>query len=83
MSTIRSGICPRCDSRAILANADTTDEETLSIQIYEKPGVVLRGRRTFPIKAWVCTECGYTELYVTNPDALAQSCKRSRLSFAH
>ncbi len=83
MSTIRSGVCPQCHSHAILANADPVDQESFAIQVYERPGVILRGRRTFPIKAWICTECGYTEFYVTNPQELAQSYRRSRVSFAH
>jgi ribosomal protein L37E len=50
--------------------------------VYENAGVRPKGRRSFPIKAWICTRCGYTELYVANPDDLARSYRRSLVSFA-
>jgi len=65
-----------------LANAETTEQDTLAVQLYEEAGVQLRGRRTFPIKAWICTHCGYTEFYVTNPQDLARSYRRSLASLA-
>jgi predicted nucleic-acid-binding Zn-ribbon protein len=82
MSTMREGMCPQCHSREILPNANTADRHTLSVQVYENSGVRPRGRRSFPIKAWICTQCGYTELYVANPDDLARSYRRSLVSFA-
>ncbi|MGC9400133.1 MAG: hypothetical protein ACP5HM_13480 [Anaerolineae bacterium] len=82
MSTMREGICPQCHSREILANAETTERHTLAVQIYEQSGVLPRGRRTFPIRAWICTRCGYTELYVTNPQELARSYRRSLVSLS-
>ena len=77
MSMRHDGVCPKCKSREILPNADTTDRHSLAVNVYEKPGVMPRGRRSFPIKAWICTRCGYTELYVANPRDLAQSYQRS------
>jgi len=38
--------------------------------------VTLKGARLYPLKAWVCADCGYTQLYVTQPKALAESYRR-------
>ncbi len=77
MSSLKDGVCPKCGSRAILPNADAVEGNALSIRIYEKAGVVLRGMKNFPIKAWVCTHCGYTEFYVSTPKELRRSYRRS------
>lgn len=82
MSTMKKGACPHCQSGEIMPNADTAERDTLSIQVYEENGVRSKGRRTFPIRAWVCTRCGYTEFYVERPQELARSYRRSVLSFA-
>jgi len=68
--------CPSCRSTRIIPNADAVETDSLSIRIYERPGVSLRGVRHYPLKAWVCTDCGYTQLYVNQPRELAQSYQR-------
>jgi predicted nucleic-acid-binding Zn-ribbon protein len=81
MTTLRSGSCPKCQSADVLHNVETADRDALSIMVYEGSGVIPRRGRSFPIRAWVCAHCGYTELYVTEPQALAQSYHRSRTPF--
>ncbi len=66
-------ICPSCQSTDIIPNADIVGSDDLAIRIYEKPDVTLRGMRHHPIKAWVCTQCGYTQLYVSQPRELHKS----------
>jgi predicted nucleic-acid-binding Zn-ribbon protein len=77
MRSLREGVCPKCGSRAIVPNAETIGGNALAVRIYEKAGIVLRGMRTFPVKAWVCTQCGYTEFYVSAPTELGRSYRRS------
>ncbi len=49
----------------------------LSIRLYERPDVTLRQVRYYPLKAWVCTDCGLTQLYVNQPaETSAQSYER-------
>jgi predicted nucleic-acid-binding Zn-ribbon protein len=79
-NNMRRGICPKCHSGEIVPNAEAVDHNALSIRVYEKAGVMLRGMRSFPVRAWVCTNCGYTEFYVDNPSGLAQSYRRSMAS---
>ena len=77
MSTIHKGICPKCHSGEILPHADAGNGNSLAIRIYERAGVTLKGMRNYPLRAWVCTKCGYTEFYVSNPHELAKSYHRS------
>lgn len=68
--------CPNCRSERIIPNTDAVETGNLAIRIYEQPGVSLRGARHYPLKAWVCAECGYTQLYVNQPGELAASYQR-------
>ena len=81
MTTLRQGTCPKCHSDDILHNVETADREALSMMVYGGSGVVPRRGRSFPVRAWVCAACGYTEFYVSDPEALAQSYRRARSSF--
>lgn len=71
------GTCPKCRSGEILQHADASNGNPLGIRVYEKAGVTLKGMRNYPLRAWVCTKCGYTEFYVSNPHELARSYRRS------
>ena len=69
-------VCPNCRSTRIIPNADAVEAQDLSIRIYEQNGLALRGERRYPLKAWVCMDCGYTQLYVSQPAELARSYDR-------
>ena len=68
--------CPNCQSEHIIPNADAVETNNLAIRIYERPDVTLRQERLYPLKAWVCMDCGYTQLYVNQPQELAKSYER-------
>ncbi|MFN2513245.1 MAG: hypothetical protein ABR568_17710 [Pyrinomonadaceae bacterium] len=43
----------------------------LSVEIYEKPdAMIFKGTHEGALTASICGECGYTELYVENPQEL-------------
>jgi predicted nucleic-acid-binding Zn-ribbon protein len=69
-------VCPNCHSERIIPNADAVESQNLSIRIYERPDVTLKQVKHYPLKAWVCMECGYTQLYVNQPQELAKSYRR-------
>lgn len=69
-------VCPNCHSTQIIPNADAVESDNLSIRIYEQPDIILRRERHYPLKAWVCTRCGYTQLYVSQPEELQKSYRR-------
>jgi len=70
------GTCPRCGSGRIIRQVQIIDRSDSGNQ----PLSVRRGTRTwagwlrlprsFPLDAWVCGGCGYTELYVREPAEL-------------
>jgi predicted nucleic-acid-binding Zn-ribbon protein len=66
-----SSACPRCGSRDVIANA--------VVQPDGQPGQVLlwKGRRHSPLTARVCGECGYTELFASNPNTLRAGARKS------
>ena len=74
---MKNGICPNCRSRNIISNADPVEGKNLSIRVYERPGVIPKGMKSYPLSAWVCLDCGHTQLYVNQPQALRRSYQRS------
>ena len=70
--------CSKCQSEKMISNvhvrdyADLMSVTPLSVEIYEKPEAMIFKGTSYetPLKAWICGECGYTELYVENPQQL-------------
>ncbi len=80
---MKNGICPKCESHDVIPRIRVIDHygplagEDLSVQTYEKPdALLLKGAHTHTLHAWVCGDCGYTELYVDNPKELSRVYKR-------
>jgi ribosomal protein S27AE len=70
--------CPKCGSVRIIRNVqviDRSDSGTQSLSLRRGTrtlGGWLKLPRSFPLDAWTCGACGYTELYVREPaDLLA------------
>ena len=66
----QTGKCPKCGSTAILDNArvidrgDSNFKHDLQLAIYANPdALIFKGERKGTLAAWVCTNCGFTELY--------------------
>jgi hypothetical protein len=46
---------------------------SLSVRVEQKPDALLfKGAKDFELKAHICGECGYAELYAADPDRLWQ-----------
>ena len=65
-----SGVCPKCESISIHADARMIDrgrnnrENDLKAVVYYNPDAFLfKGEHTFELSACVCGSCGLTELY--------------------
>ena len=70
----RTNKCPKCGSREVIADAKAIDrthygvELELSVATIRKPdALVFKGERTTALSAWVCSTCGYVELYADVP----------------
>ena len=75
---MKSGICPKCESQDIIADERVVyDLPTgphgifvLLSYLVERPKswiskTRIKNERLYP-KAWVCVNCGYTELYIND-----------------
>jgi predicted nucleic-acid-binding Zn-ribbon protein len=76
---MKKGKCPKCSSNRVLPDLPVAAEsgQSLSIFIQEKPRALLFPRsRAFALRAWMCSECGYTEIYAADPQKMAISYKK-------
>jgi ribosomal protein S27AE len=68
--------CQKCQSTKIISNVQIFDQGqysdgNLKIIFHENPDALLfKGSHTGILKAWICGDCGYTELYLENPQEL-------------
>jgi hypothetical protein len=72
--------CPKCQSDKIIPNVFIEDKGmgnipwNLGVRVDEKPNaVIFKGRHTDTLTARICGECGFAELYVSNPHELYEA----------
>jgi predicted nucleic-acid-binding Zn-ribbon protein len=79
---MKSGVCPKCQSQNIIrgARVDALGDSVSLVRVS-----VLRARRSlfFPrrasrVRAWMCGDCGYMELYADEPGRLAEEARKRR-----
>ncbi|HEY1121801.1 MAG TPA: hypothetical protein VGE67_09380 [Haloferula sp.] len=76
----RTGKCPKCGSTDIIADAKAIDRahgnlhQELSIATFRNPDAVFfQGKQETTVSAWVCSSCGYVELYADRPSNITLS----------
>jgi len=82
---MRNNPCPKCGSREIIPAVEVRDydasshrELTVAVRLPKLPGAFIhKGSETSNVRAWVCGECGFTELYAPNHRELLDAYKRS------
>jgi hypothetical protein len=69
--------CDKCQSKKIIPQVQIVDKTDynvpteLSVVIYENPDAwIFKGEHKGILKAWICGDCGYTEIYLENPQDL-------------
>ncbi len=81
---MKDGICPKCHSNKIVSNARVLDRSrrstyNLTLEVLEKPhALIFKGNVHSTLSAFVCGECGYSELYAEDPKGLWLSYEISR-----
>ena len=83
---MRNHICPKCGSPDVVPDVEVRDydassyrELSVSVRLPRPPGAFIhKGSETSPLRAWVCGQCGYTELYAPNCRALLATHKQSQ-----
>lgn len=77
---LKHGTCPNCNSREIMANVHVIDrthmsntDHELTVGMHQHPNAILmKGLYQSPLRAWICGQCGYTELFAQNPRELLE-----------
>ena len=79
--------CPKCNSGKVMHNVRVVDRNgeyqdmSLSVRVERKPDALLfKGAKDFELRALICGDCGYVELYASDPGRLWQvylSCEGS------
>ena len=63
---MKTGICPRCHSSQVHSSSklrtDTGNASTIPLSFL----------RSIPLDNYVCTNCGYVESYVSEPEMLSR-----------
>lgn len=82
---MRDSICPKCGCKEIMSDVKIVDhghgssEQDLTAAVYANPyALVFRGAVSSKLNAYVCSECGYTELYVAKPKSLLKVIKKKQ-----
>jgi predicted nucleic-acid-binding Zn-ribbon protein len=80
-----TGKCPKCGQTEIIPRAMVADrghgntERDLRIRIDAHPNaLIFKDAERSPLHAYVCVGCGFTELYVEDPQALLQAYRESK-----
>lgn len=68
---MKNNICPKCGSQEIVPNVEVRDYDagsyrplSIFVELPKPPGALIyKGSESSLIRAWVCGDCGYTELY--------------------
>ncbi len=68
--------CSKCGSTQVINEVKVVDtyDEDLKVQVQQRPqALLLKGTVRVPLKAQVCSTCGYTELYATDPKRVLEA----------
>jgi predicted nucleic-acid-binding Zn-ribbon protein len=79
------GKCPKCGSAELIPGVRIVERGeggtkwSLHVEVYEKPDAILfKGPHAGTLTATICGQCGFAELFVSNPhELLAVYKKRS------
>ncbi len=82
----KNNICPKCNATAIIPDVTVWDYDassnrplSLTVPLPKPPGAfIYKGSETGHLRAWVCGECGYTELYTPQFAALWDAYQKSQ-----
>lgn len=65
---MRSGKCPKCGSEQIVDGGRIVEDGEVRLRFLKHKRVLFPGPVVSEIRAIVCVDCGYTELYAIQPE---------------
>jgi len=82
---VREQTCPKCGSPDIIPNVVIPDHYELGManemimRISENPSAwIFKGTQKSTMRAWICGECGFVEMYVTQPRVLWEAWQKAQ-----
>ena len=78
------GRCGKCGSKQLMPDVqvigdDRDGDNDIQVALYEDPDAfIFKGKRPGTLRAQVCGQCGFTELFVKNPRELWSVYRQSR-----
>jgi predicted nucleic-acid-binding Zn-ribbon protein len=73
----QTGKCPKCGSADVISDAKAIDhgdgmsQMDLTVATFRRPeALIFKEQQKTTVSAWVCSDCGYVELYADNPGAI-------------
>ncbi len=74
---MKNGICPKCNAQNVIGNI-AKSQYGLGMGLYAVvKGQGLSATQTAAdVRAWICAECGFTELYTVNVGAFSTAVDR-------
>ncbi len=68
----KSKKCPKCGCMEIIEGVKPVDNGNsqfeMAVAVFRNPGALFfKGKQQSLVTAYVCSECGYTELYADSP----------------
>ncbi|MEH2184388.1 hypothetical protein [Nostoc sp.] len=77
-------VCIKCDSSDIIPNVRIVshiqgNSQDLQVEFYDNPeALIFKGTHTLTLTAYICGQCGYTEMYVSNPQYLLNQYRKNK-----
>ncbi|MEH1853769.1 MAG: hypothetical protein V7L11_19330 [Nostoc sp.] len=71
--TVEQMVCLKCGSSDIIPNVSIVTQSgyPLQVEFYNNPkAFIFKGTHSGTLKAYICGQCGYTEMYVNNAQYL-------------
>jgi predicted nucleic-acid-binding Zn-ribbon protein len=84
---MKNGTCLKCGSKKVMENIEVRDEGKNSshpLQVMARPRepkrglVIITSQSMGELSAWICADCGYTELYTDNLSNLYEAYNKNR-----
>jgi predicted nucleic-acid-binding Zn-ribbon protein len=65
-----TGKCPKCGGTDLIADAMVIGRGyEITIAKFQKPdALIFKGKESTTVSAWMCSTCGYIELYANDPE---------------
>jgi len=81
--TVEQMVCLKCGSSDIIPNVSIVTHgqgaSQVEVEFYDNPkALIFKGTHTGTLTAYICGQCGYTEMYVSNAQYLLNNYRKNQ-----